>query len=44
MLCLVGVLLKVNYAIENVSLNLNSTFNLYVEILLDVVQNLGFQF
>ncbi len=41
MLCLVGVLLKENYAIENVSLNLNFTFNLYVEILLGVVQKFG---
>jgi hypothetical protein len=30
-----------NYAIENVSLNLNFTFNLYVQILLGVVQKFG---
>ncbi len=41
MLCLVGVLLKENYAIENVNLNLNFTFNFYVGILLGVVQKFG---
>ncbi len=41
MLCLVGVLLKENYAIENISLNLNFAFNFNVEILLGVVQKFG---